>query len=182
MSSVDPTTIDLTEGQSRVLSTLVTLYEAEHGTIKGKEIGSEIGRSPGTVRTQMQSLKALKLVEGIPGPKGGYVPTSAAYGVLDRPDSSEVVPVPFEHEGEAVDAAIVTEFDLVNLHHPDRHHAEVCLQGSIDGIHPEDHVTVGPTPAGGLLIEGVVDGVDESDKVLVLQIDRIELADAPVGS
>lgn len=182
MSSVDPAAIDLTEGQSRVLSTLVTLYETEHGTIKGKEIGSEIGRSPGTVRTQMQSLKALKLVEGIPGPKGGYVPTSAAYGVLDRPESSDVVPVPFEHEGESVEGAIVTEFDLVNLHHPDRHHAEVRLQGSIDGIHSEDHVTLGPTPAGGLLVEGIVDGVDESDNVLVLRIERIDLADRPAGA
>lgn len=174
MSSRDSQVVDLTDGQARVLSTLLTLYEDGHGTIKGETIGDAIDRSPATVRTQMQRLKQLDLVKGIRGPKGGYIPTSAAYGALDRPDSADVVPVPFEHEGERVENALVTEFDLVNLHHPDRHHVEVRIQGSIDQIDVGDRITVGPTAVGELRIQGVVDGVNQTEMVLVLDIDRIE--------
>ena len=71
-------TIELTSSQKTILRALVDLYTQEETAIKGEEIAEEVDRNPGTIRNQMQSLKALQLVEGVPGPKGGYKPTTNA--------------------------------------------------------------------------------------------------------
>jgi transcriptional regulator len=35
-------------------------------------------------------------------------------------------------------------------------------------------MTVGPTPVAKLAIEGTINGIDETNNILVLQIDKIE--------
>ena len=40
-------------------------------SIKGEEIADIMNRNPGTIRNQMQSLRSLGLVKGVPGPRGG---------------------------------------------------------------------------------------------------------------
>ncbi len=49
--------------------------------------------SPGTIRNQMQTMKALKLVRGIAGPKGGYLPTELAYEMLEFGQEAEDIPI-----------------------------------------------------------------------------------------
>ena len=71
--------MDLSLIQKDILITLITLYHRQSRSIKGEEIADMIQRNPGTVRNQMQSLKAIGLVDGVPGPKGGYIPTELAY-------------------------------------------------------------------------------------------------------
>ena len=75
--------MDLSLIQKDILITLITLYHQHSHPIKGEEIADVIKRNPGTVRNQMQALKAIGLVDGIPGPKGGYNPTSLAYKELN---------------------------------------------------------------------------------------------------
>ena len=75
--------MDLSPIQNDILITLISLYEKKSLPIKGEEIADIILRNPGTVRNQMQALKAIGLVDGIPGPKGGYHPTSLAYKELN---------------------------------------------------------------------------------------------------
>ena len=52
-------------------------------TIKGEDISAMLNRTPGTIRNQMQTLKALGYVDGVPGPKGGYIPAMKAYEALE---------------------------------------------------------------------------------------------------
>jgi hypothetical protein len=69
--------------QKRLLGALVELVGGETRLVGGTEIADAVGRNPGTIRNRMQSLSALRLVEGVPGPGGGYKPTAAAYRALD---------------------------------------------------------------------------------------------------
>jgi len=92
--------IELTSSQKSILTALINLYGEQEDAVKGEAIAEEVDRNPGTIRNQMQSLKALQLVEGVPGPKGGYKPTSNAYEALDIQRMDEPADVPIFHEGE----------------------------------------------------------------------------------
>jgi predicted transcriptional regulator len=126
----------------------------------------------------MQALKALQLVEGVPGPKGGYKPTATAYEALEIQDMDEPAAVPLRHEDEPVGDANVEEIDLSSVHHPERCRAEIHLQGSMGQFHDGDQVTVGPTPLSKLVIDGIVDGKDDTSNILILRIEQMR---APAG-
>jgi len=164
--------IELTPSQKTILTALVNLYgESSETAVKGEQIADEVDRNPGTIRNQMQSLKALQLVEGVPGPKGGYKPTPTAYEALDVQQMDEPAAVPLFHEGERVEGATVEEIDLNSVHHPELCRAEIHLRGSIRHIAEGDEVTVGPTPLSKLQVNGIVDGTDDSANVLILRIE-----------
>ena len=166
--------IELTTSQRRILRSLIDLYRESEEAVKGEDIANEVDRNPGTIRNQMQSLKALQLVEGVPGPKGGYKPTANAYEALDVDQMDEPAAVPLFHEGERVEQANVEEIDLSSVHHPELCRAEIYLQGSIRDFHEGDSVRVGPTPLSKLVVEGTVDGKDDTNNVLILRIDNMQ--------
>ena len=170
--------IELTPSQKTILQELINLYRESEQAVKGEDIAEQVDRNPGTIRNQMQSLKALQLVEGVPGPKGGYKPTATAYDALQIQEMEQPADVPLQHEGESVSGANVQEIDLTSVHHPELCRAEVKLQGSIADFDEGDSVAVGPTPLSKLLIEGTVEGKDDTKNSLILTIDRME---APAG-
>ncbi len=165
--------IELTPSQKTILTALVNLHGETEDAVKGEDIADEVDRNPGTIRNQMQSLKALQLVEGVPGPKGGYKPTATAFEALDIQRMDEPASVPLAHEGEPVEAANISEINLSSVHHPEHCRAEIHLQGSSRDIHEGDDVTVGPTPLSKLLIEGTVDGKDDTNNILILQLNEM---------
>jgi predicted transcriptional regulator len=171
--------IELTTSQRTILRALVNLHGEAESAVKGEAIAEEVGRNPGTIRNQMQSLKALQLVEGVPGPKGGYKPTTVAFETLDIQQMDEPAAVPLRHAGEPVEDVNVEELRLSNVHHPDLCRAELHLRGSVKQFHEGDNVRVGPTPLSKLVVEGVVDGKDTTASVLVLKIEGME---APASS
>ncbi|WP_251330477.1 Rrf2 family transcriptional regulator [Haloplanus pelagicus] len=163
--------IELTSSQRTILTALINLHRETEDAVKGEDIAEEVDRNPGTIRNQMQSLKALQLVEGVPGPKGGYKPTANAYEALDVDQMDEPAAVPLLHNGEPVDTANVGEIDLSSVHHPDLCRAEIHVQGSVREFHEGDEVRVGPTPLSKLVIDGTVDGKDDTENILILRID-----------
>ncbi|MEF8840595.1 MAG: Rrf2 family transcriptional regulator [Haloarculaceae archaeon] len=163
--------IELTPSQKSILQELVNLFRQSESAVKGEDIAERVDRNPGTIRNQMQSLKALQLVEGVPGPKGGYKPTAAAYDALEIQDMDQAADVPLEHNGEAVEGANVQEIDLTSVHHPELCRAEIRLQGSITDFHEGDEVSVGPTPLSKLVIRGSLEGKDDTSNTLILTID-----------
>jgi hypothetical protein len=171
--------IELTPSQKKILRALTDLYRKSEQAVKGEDIAEEVDRNPGTIRNQMQSLKALQLVEGVPGPKGGYKPTANAYEALDIQEMDEPATVPLFHNGEPVEGANVEEVDLSSVHHPEKCRAEVHVQGSVRDFHEGDSVTVGPTPLSKLVIEGSVDGKDDTSNILILRIDSMEAPSEP---
>ena len=73
----------------------------------------------------MQSLKAIGLVDGVPGPKGGYIPTQLAYKELNLSVSEGDYDVPISRDGEKIKGAHVQEIDFTTLCHPDICHAVI---------------------------------------------------------
>src|SRR6056297_2166857 len=99
--------IELTPSQKTILTALINLHRESEDAVKGEDIAEEVDRNPGTIRNQMQSLKALQLVEGVPGPKGGYKPTATAYEALDVDQLEQPAEVPLYLEGELIEGANV---------------------------------------------------------------------------
>ncbi|MCE5214814.1 MAG: Rrf2 family transcriptional regulator, partial [Methanobacterium sp.] len=91
----------LTSVQKEILQSLINLYRKSEGkSIKGEEIAEMMNRNPGTIRNQMQSLRSLGLVKGVPGPRGGYKPTIEAYHNLNISDVNKETQVPLYRDGK----------------------------------------------------------------------------------
>jgi len=175
MITVDSSTIELSTTQHDVLSTLTSLFDG--APVKSRTLADVLDRSPGTVRMQMGTLRSLGFVKGIPGPRGGYKPTPKTFELLDLDYSDTVADVPLYREGERVEGITVTEFDLINIHHPDRREAEVGFHGLLGDLACGDTITIGPTPASGLVVDGVVDGIDRSEELLYIRVEDIDVRD-----
>jgi hypothetical protein len=160
--------MDLSLIQKDILITLITLYHQQSHSIKGEEIADLIQRNPGTVRNQMQSLKAIGLVDGVPGPKGGYIPTETAYRELNLNTTGVDYDVKISRDGKEVKGAHVQEIDFTTLCHPDVCHAVIKLVGSSKIFNIGDQITIGPTPVNKLLIRGEVFGKDEAKQSLLI--------------
>ena len=165
--------IELTPSQKKILEALINLHRESETAVKGETIAEEVDRNPGTIRNQMQSLKALQLVEGVPGPKGGYKPTGTAFDALELQEMDQPADVPFRHGGESIDRANVQQIDLTSVHHPELCRAEIRMQGSISDFHEGDSIVVGPTPLSKLRIDGTLDGKDDTNNSLILTIDEM---------
>lgn len=173
--------MDLSLIQRDILITLITLYHQHSHSIKGEEIADKIQRNPGTVRNQMQALKAIGLVDGVPGPKGGYTPTALAYAELNLNLADGDYDVPISRNGETVQGVNVQEIDFTTLCHPDICHAVIKLVGSAKLFEIGDRITIGPTPVNKLLIRGEVYGKDEvKQSLLIATSEMISLPKQPI--
>jgi predicted transcriptional regulator len=173
--------MDLSLIQKDILITLITLYHQKSNAIKGEEIAEVIKRNPGTVRNQMQALKALGLVDGTPGPKGGYHPTARAYRELNLNVSEGNYDVPISRNGEVVKGVKVSEIDFTTLCNPDICQAVIKLMGSAKLFEIGDQITIGPTPVNKLLIRGEVYGKDEVEQSLLISTsEMISLPKQPI--
>ena len=166
--------IELTASQKTILTALVNLHRETEDAVKGEDIAEQVDRNPGTIRNQMQSLKALQLVEGVPGPKGGYKPTANAFDALGVHDMEQEAEVPLYLDDELVEDANVEEIGLTSVHHPELCRAEIHVRGSVREFHEGDEVRVGPTPLSKLVVEGSVDGKDDTSNILILKIESME--------
>lgn len=171
--------IELTPSQRTILTALTNLHRESDTAVKGEDIAAEVDRNPGTIRNQMQSLKALRLVEGVPGPKGGYKPTALAYEALGVQDMDEPAAVPLVVDDTPNDDAIVEQINLSSVHHPDLCRAEIQLQGSVREFEEGSVIEVGPTPLSKLKIIGELEGKDATNNKLILTIREMV---APAGS
>ena len=169
-------TLELTSVLSDTLTALVNLHRQEGQAIKGEEIAELLGRHPGTIRNQMHSLRALKLVESFIGPKGGYKATAAAYDALsiDNNGDGDGVIVPVVRNSVVVEGVSATEITFNKI----MHSAQQCsgfirIIGNIRNFDMGDDVEVGPTPVNKLYIRGKVVGLDYTTSRLVLSVTGI---------
>ena len=160
--------MDLSLIQKDILITLISLYHQYSHPIKGEDIAEIIKRNPGTVRNQMQALKVLGLVDGVPGPKGGYHPTARAYGELNITNDYSESDVPIQKNNCNMDGIKVSEIAFTTLTHADLCHALIKIIGNVRAFEIGDRVTVGPTPVNKLLIKGEVFGKDEINSALLI--------------
>lgn len=159
----------LTSVQKEILQSLINLYRKADGkSIKGEEIAEMMNRNPGTIRNQMQSLRSLGLVKGVPGPRGGYKPTIEAYHTLNISDIGKETQVPVFKGGKQLNDLTVAKIEFTSIPHPGECEAAIKAVGNIKSIDLGDRIRVGPTPVNKLVVNGVVVGRDDMDNILLL--------------
>ncbi len=173
--------MELTPIQKEILTALINLYRTKKQAVKGEDIAEIIGRNPGTVRNQMQSLKALGLVEGVPGPKGGYKSTGATYRALSLSELDKETIVPIKRNDEIVENATASEISFTTVRHPDLCNATVHVIGDIRKFDVGDSIMIGPTPVNKLIMRGEVIGRDDTQNSILFVINEmVSLPKKPV--
>ena len=162
--------MELTPIQKEIIIELINLQRQKASAVKGEEIAELIDRNPGTVRNQMQSLKMLGLVEGVPGPKGGYRATGDAYEALNVTAMDKEAEVPIYKNEEVVKGATVAEISFTTVRHPDLCNGRIKVLGNIKAFNSGDRVQVGPTPVNQLIVRGEVVGRDDTENLLLFSI------------
>jgi hypothetical protein len=164
----------LTSVQKEILQSLTDLYrKSNFKSIKGEEIAEVMNRNPGTIRNQMQSLRSLGLVKGVPGPRGGYKPTIKAYHTLNIQDSDKEMVVPIYRGAEKVKDITVSKMEFTSITHPGECEAAIKAVGNIKHLDLGDRIRVGPTPVNKLVVDGIVVGRDDMDNIILLETTAI---------
>jgi predicted transcriptional regulator len=171
------TGVDLTRCQRRVLETLVAEAETTAGPVAAEELGEEIGRTPGAIRNTMQVLRSLQLVEGVPGPSGGYSPTAAAYRAVGC-EGGEDTSVPIDIAGRSLRETSASVVSFSTVDETDRSRVEVQLTGTVPDLDGGESITVGPIPTTGMVLDGTVIGLDETEPTLVCAVDSVGVVEA----
>lgn len=164
----------LTSVQKEILQTLINLYQSSNGkSIKGEDIAEVMNRNPGTIRNQMQSLRSLGLVKGVPGPRGGYKPTIEAYHSLNISVSDSDSNVPIYKNGEKVEDISVAKIEFTSVPQPTECEAVIKVLGSIKDLNLGDVIRIGPTPVNNLGVLGTIVGRDDMDNILLVDTTTI---------
>lgn len=164
----------LTSVQKEILQTLINLYQSSDGkSIKGEDIAEVMNRNPGTIRNQMQSLRSLSLVKGVPGPRGGYKPTIEAYHSLNISISDKEKKVPIYRNDERLKDISVAKIEFTSVPQPDECEAAIKVLGSIKDLNLGDTIRIGPTPVNNLGIMGEIVGRDDMDNILLVETTTI---------
>ncbi len=164
----------LTSVQKEILQTLINLYQSSTGkSIKGEDIAEVMNRNPGTIRNQMQSLRSLGLVKGVPGPRGGYKPTIEAYHSLNISVSDKDSKVPIYRNGEKLEDISVARIEFTSVPQPTECEAAIKVLGSIKDLNLGDTVRIGPTPVNNLGVMGTIVGRDDMDNILLVDTTTI---------
>ena len=164
----------LTSVQKEILQTLINLYQSSNGkSIKGEDIAAVMNRNPGTIRNQMQSLRSLSLVKGVPGPRGGYKPTIEAYHALNISVSDNDSIVPIFKNGQKVEDISVAKIEFTSVPQPGECEAAIKVLGSIKDLNLGDTIRIGPTPVNNLGVIGKIVGRDDMDNILLVDTQTI---------
>lgn len=164
----------LTSVQKEILQTLTNLYQTSNGkSIKGEDIAEVMSRNPGTIRNQMQSLRSLSLVKGVPGPRGGYKPTIEAYHTLNISVTNDESKVPMFKDGKQIEDVSVARIEFTSVPNPGECEAAIKVLGSIKNLDLGDTIRIGPTPVNNLGVIGEIVGRDDMDNILLLDTTTI---------
>jgi len=162
--------MELAPIQRDILTALINIHRVQNRAAKGEEIADLIDRNPGAVRNQMQSLKNLSLIESVPGPRGGYRATAAAYEALRLDNREDKIAVPVMRNGVAVEGVSASEIIFNKVMHSQHCGGVIRITGNIRDFNIGDEIEVGPTPVNKLYIRGKVAGRDDTMSKLDLEI------------
>lgn len=164
----------LTAVQREILQSLINLYRKSKCTsVKCESIADLMGRNSGTIRNQMQSLRSLGLVQGVPGPRGGYKPTLEAYHTLNIENDPCEIHVPIYVNGDIVSDISVNKIEFTSILRPGDCEATISVLGDIKQLDLDDTIKIGPTPVNNLTVDGTIIGRDDVDNVLLIKTKNI---------
>lgn len=165
----------LTAVQKEILQSLINLYRKSKCTsVKCESIADLMGRNSGTIRNQMQSLRSLGLVQGVPGPRGGYKPTLEAYHTLNIENDPCEIHVPIYINGKVMADISVNKIEFTSILRPGDCEATISILGDIRQLDLDDEIKVGPTPVNNLTVTGKIIGRDDVDNVLLIKTRNIQ--------
>lgn len=155
------------------LTALIELYNKKKRAIRGDEIAALLHKTPGTIRNQMQALRALGYVDGIPGPKGGYKPSINAYKELRMEKLEYLVEVPIYQDNEKVEDVNVQQILFANVNNPHECKSIISVLGDTTKIREHATLKIGPTPINKIILIGTVIGRDDVNRQLLLETKSI---------
>jgi len=132
--------------------------KSNYKPIKGEEIALVMNRNPGTIRNQMQSLRSLGIVEGVPGPRGGYKPTIEAYNTLNITTTDEDTTVPLYKKDKKIENLSVAKIEFSSIPNPEECKAKIKVIGDIKQLDLGDKIRIGPSPVNKLIVNGEIIG------------------------
>lgn len=165
--------------QKEILSVLIELYGKKKEAIKGEDIAEMLHRTSGTIRNQMQTLKALGYVDGVPGPKGGYTPAIRSYEALGVEAVKNPILVRISRGNKPIEGIVVQKIIFTKVPHPTKCGAMITVLGDSRKIRDGEMITVGPTPVNHIIIKGVVIGRDDTKREIM--IDAHSITSIPKG-
>jgi predicted transcriptional regulator len=164
----------LTSVQKEILQSLINLYRKSKCTsVKCENIADLMGRNSGTIRNQMQSLRSLGLVQGVPGPRGGYKPTLEAYHTLNIENDPCEIHVPIYLNNELISDISVNKIEFTNILRPGACEATITVLGDIKQLDLDNQIKIGPTPVNNLTVVGTIIGRDDVDNALLIKTEGI---------
>lgn len=152
---------------------MIELYEKKKSFVKSKDLAIKTGRDEGTIRNITPVLRALGLVEALPGPKGGYMPTSKAYESFSIPKQFRTLKVPIYKKNGEDTGVTVTDILFKSVYSPDFCQVLLKVIGDLSKLEIGEEVVIGPTPSGRMVIEGKIVGRDEIHGEILLEIINI---------
>ncbi len=165
--------------QKEIIRALIELYERKKEAVGGGEIAEMLNRASGTIRNQMQTLKALGYVDGIPGPKGGYIPTIKSYKAFDIETLKHPTLVRISRNNKAIEGIAVQKIVFTKVPHPTKCEATITILGDSRKIRDNEVITIGPTPVNHIIIKGVVIGRDDIRREI--HVDAHSITSIPKG-
>lgn len=154
--------------QREILDALIELYDKKKEAVKGEDISQLLKRSPGTIRNQMQTLRALGYVEGVPGPKGGYTPSLKSYEELGIEPIENPHEVPIYVDDKKIEGLSAHKILFIKVPHPNECKAIISITGDTRRIADGDNIKVGPTPVNHIIIKGKVSGRDDVNREILI--------------
>ncbi|HIP17125.1 MAG TPA: CBS domain-containing protein [Methanothermococcus okinawensis] len=161
--------MDLTIVQKEILQELINIYEEKNKPVKGTEIAKKLNRNPGTIRNQMQALKSLNLVDGVPGPRGGYIPTSYTYRALGMTSECNIE-VPIYKGNKKVEGVSVEKIIFDTVAHEKSCSSMIQIRGDTRLFKEGDLLKVGPTYHNKIIVFGKVIGRDDINHILLIEV------------
>ncbi|MCK5660368.1 MAG: hypothetical protein KAH86_03345 [Methanosarcinales archaeon] len=160
-------------GKNRVNSNDICGYIKR--TMKAKDIAKILDRHTGTIRNQMQTLLALKLVKSIPGPNGGYIPTKAAYEQFGIDPLSKRMVIQVRTDEGFITKAPVTEITLTTVNDLRQCKCQIKVIGDLRAFSMGDIIRVGPISVNNTMVYGEIYGKDEVINTLLCSILEITI-------
>jgi len=159
--------------QEEILKTLIELYEEKKDIISSEDIAKKLKRSSGTIRNQMQTLKVMGYVDGVPGPHGGYRPSIEAYAIINLETYEKSVNVYIYRNNKKIKGVYVQKITFTKIPHPDECSSIVNVMGNTTKLNNGDIIKIGPTPLNHIILKGRVVGRDDVHREILVEADSI---------
>jgi len=157
----------------KILCTLLDIYCNKKSAVSSDEIADILDRHSGTIRNRMPILINLGFVDSVPGPKGGYIPTTKAYSELGFGEKSTILSTVskiIDGKKVKIKGVNVCGIEIIGIAHLKKCGARIKVVGNIKGIKDEDTIKIDSIPPSGLVVVGKIVGRDDVRHILLIEV------------